>query len=165
MTLERRLAKLFMLDDEGWERHANPWSVWTRYTVLPVFLIAGLLREWNGWVSCVVLFLAFCWTFINPLIFPKPSSLTSWASRAVLGERIYLDRDKVPLPEQHQLPLFTILSLLSTLGVIVSVWAVYTFDIPLCILAVLVTYLAKSWFLDRMVWLHHDYTNLNAMQK
>ena len=34
MTLERKIASAFRMDDETWKRHANPWSVWTRNTVL-----------------------------------------------------------------------------------------------------------------------------------
>lgn len=30
MTLERKIAGIFKLDDENWMRHANPVSVWTR---------------------------------------------------------------------------------------------------------------------------------------
>ncbi|QMV14840.1 DUF6653 family protein [Vibrio spartinae] len=158
MTLERKLATLFHLDDNGWGRHANPWSVWTRYSVLPLFIIAGLLREWNGWLSLLILVMALVWMFLNPILFPKPLSLQSWATQSVLGERIYLNRDKEPLPKVHQLPLFMILHLTSTLGLILAGWGVYQYDIQLCILSVLITYLAKSWFLDRMVWLYCDFS-------
>jgi hypothetical protein len=27
MTIERKIASLFRLDDEGWKCHAHPWSV------------------------------------------------------------------------------------------------------------------------------------------
>ena len=32
-------AALFRLDEEGWERHANPWSVWTRIATWPVLML------------------------------------------------------------------------------------------------------------------------------
>ncbi len=35
MTLERTIADLFSLNDEAWLRHANPWSVFTRFTAHP----------------------------------------------------------------------------------------------------------------------------------
>ncbi len=157
MTLERKLAALFHLDGKGWDRHANPWSVWTRYSVLPLFILAGLLREWSVWLSILAMVMAVVWMFLNPILFPKPVSLKSWATQSVLGEQIYLNRDKEPLPEHHQLPLFVILHLTSTFGLILAVWGVYQYDIQLCILSTLITYLAKSWFLDRMVWLYCDY--------
>jgi len=40
MTLERKIAGLFKLTDENWMKHANPWSVWTRYSVLPLIVLA-----------------------------------------------------------------------------------------------------------------------------
>ena len=40
MTFEEKLSAVFGLDDETWMRHANPWSVWTRTTVLPVLVIS-----------------------------------------------------------------------------------------------------------------------------
>ena len=34
-TSERRVASLFGLKGDNWMRHANLWSVWTRFAVLP----------------------------------------------------------------------------------------------------------------------------------
>lgn len=161
MTIERRLAQLFRLDSKGWKRHANPLSVWSRYSVLLVFVSAIWLREFSAGLSILLFLLAICWMFINPLIFPKPNDLSGWASKAVMGEQIYLNRDNTSLPEHHQLPLYTILKLTASLGFILSFWAAYTYNITLCILAVLITYLAKSWFLDRMVWLYQDSISLS----
>lgn len=46
MTLEGRIAAFFALDDEGWARHANPWSGWSRFpTVLPLLILAGAQRD------------------------------------------------------------------------------------------------------------------------
>ena len=38
MTFEARIARLFAMDEATWARHANPWSVWTRFTALPLLL-------------------------------------------------------------------------------------------------------------------------------
>ena len=37
-TSERRVASLFGLKGDSWMRHANPWSVWTRFAVLPLLI-------------------------------------------------------------------------------------------------------------------------------
>ena len=34
MSFDKKVAEAFGLNEDGWERHANPWSVWTRFTVL-----------------------------------------------------------------------------------------------------------------------------------
>ncbi|NVK54716.1 MAG: hypothetical protein HWE26_03815 [Alteromonadaceae bacterium] len=161
MTIERRLAQLFRLNSKGWERHANPMSVWSRYSVLPVFLMALWLREFSVVLSISLFVLALLWMFFNPLLFPKPKDLSSWASKAVKGEQLYLNRDKVSLPDHHQLPLYAILKFSASLGFLLSFWAAYTFNMVVCILAVFITYLAKSWFLDRMVWLYQDSISLS----
>lgn len=33
-------ARAMTMDDATWERHANPWSVWTRMATLPLLLPA-----------------------------------------------------------------------------------------------------------------------------
>lgn len=48
MTLERKIAQTFALDDETWLRHANPWSLVLRNTVLPHLILAFWSRLWLG---------------------------------------------------------------------------------------------------------------------
>ena len=49
MNLERKIAALFKMDDKTWERHVNPWSVWTRMMILPVLALVIWSRVWLGW--------------------------------------------------------------------------------------------------------------------
>jgi hypothetical protein len=44
-TSERRVASLFGLKGDRWMRHANPWSVWTRFAVLPLLILAVWSRD------------------------------------------------------------------------------------------------------------------------
>jgi len=41
--------KLMGMDDAAWKRHANPWSVYTRFTCLPFIVLALWSRVWLGW--------------------------------------------------------------------------------------------------------------------
>jgi hypothetical protein len=156
MTLERKVASIFNLTDENWMKHANPISVWTRYSVLPIIVFAFWSRVWIGWWCLIPAVLALLWMFFNPVIFKKPKSTKNWASKAVLGERIYLNRDKIPLPSHHQIPLFNILNAVSSMGLILAIWATVNYSEWAAILGVAMAYLGKSWFLDRMVWLYED---------
>jgi hypothetical protein len=48
----RSLERLMAMDDRVWRRHANPWSGWTRVTVLPLLVLAIWSRVWIGWWAC-----------------------------------------------------------------------------------------------------------------
>lgn len=94
------------------------------------------------------------WMFFNPVFFSKPRSTKNWASKAVLGERVYLNRDNVEIPDSHKTPLYSILKLISFTGIVLSIWAIICYSIWGVVLGGALTYLGKSWYLDRMVWLY-----------
>lgn len=94
--------------------------------------------------------------FINPIFFSKPKSTKNWASKAVLGERVYLNRDQIEIPKAHQSPIFKILNAISSIGMLLSIWAIVTYSVWGALLGVALAYMGKSWYLDRMVWLYED---------
>lgn len=65
-------------------RHANPWSAWTRWATAPLVLVPVWTRRWSH--AAVVA----AWFAINPVIFPKPADDRAWASRAMLGEELWI---------------------------------------------------------------------------
>lgn len=155
MTVERRIAGSFRLDDGAWIRHANPWSVFTRFTALPLLVLSLWSRAWIGWWAVVPVALSLLWTWYNPRIFPPPASLDSWASQAVLGERAWLNRDLVPVPAHHRtIPL--LLSAVSGLGMVIALGGVALLDPWPALFGILLVYAGKLWFLDRMVWLWQE---------
>ncbi|WP_282093141.1 DUF6653 family protein [Epibacterium ulvae] len=154
MTLERRIARVFNLTDDNWMKHANPWSVWTRYSVLPLIVFAFWSRLWIGWWCLIPAGAALLWVFLNPIVFNRPKSTKNWASKAVLGERVYLNRDIVEIPVIHDTPLYKILNAISFTGVMIAIWAIIYYSIWGAVLGVALAYLGKSWYLDRMVWLY-----------
>lgn len=157
MTIERRIAALFRMDDDTWIRHANPWSVWTRTTVLPALILAAWSRVWIGWWALVPGAGALLWTWFNPRVFGEPASLDTWASKAVLGERVWMNRDEAPVPPRHRwVP--TVLNTVSALGMGVVVWGVVQRAVWPTLFGVALCYAGKLWFLDRMVWLYEDTT-------
>ncbi|WP_321481312.1 DUF6653 family protein [uncultured Bacteroides sp.] len=156
MTAERNIAKIFNLTDENWLKHANPWSVWTRYSILPCIVSSLWARLWIDWWCLIPLAISLLWTFYNPILFPKPKSTKNWASRAVFGEKIFMNRDKITLPEIHKSPIYKILNLLSGLGVLIAFISVYSYSFTGVLAGTALAYLGKSWYLDRMVWLYND---------
>lgn len=155
MTLERTIANAFALDDAAWRRHANPWSVALRNTALPLLVLAFWSRVWPGWLTVVPIILMFLWTWLNSRIFPVPASLHHWASKAVFGEWIWLNRDAVPEPVHHRI-IPNILSVVSGIGMLFVVWGVLVFEQWPTRFGMAPVYCCKLWFLDRMVWLHED---------
>jgi len=165
VTFERKIANFFNLTDENWLKHANPISVWTRYSVLPIIVLAFWSRVWIGWWCLIPTAISLLWMMFNPIVFSKAKSTRNWASKAVLGERVYLNRDHIPLPKHHETHLFFILNSISFIGLIIAIWATVTYSVWGAILGITMAYLGKSWFLDRMVWLYEDMKNDNEIYK
>mgnify|MGYP006904089487 FL=1 len=149
------------MDEAGWARHANPWSGWTRAPGLPVLALALWSRAWIGWWAVPPVAAVLAWTWVNPRAFPPAARQDAWMTRAVLGERLWLARDRVPVPARHaRAP--HILSGLSLAGLALAAHGVAMLDAGAAIGGVATATLAKMWCLDRMVWLHHDVTKDSA---
>ena len=154
------LSEKFMsMDDEVWARHANPWSVWSRFTVLPLFAAAIWSRVWLGWAALLPGSLVCFWAWYNPRAFSAPEDFGAWASRGVLGERIYLDRDNRKIEENH-LQVAMALTLVSAVGIIPFVWGLWALDPWATIFGIALIAGGKTWFVDRMVWLHVSQTGI-----
>lgn len=165
MTLERKIANFFNLTDENWLKHSNPISVWSRYSVLPVIVLSFWSRVWIDWWCLVPGILSLLWMFFNPVLFNKPKSTKNWASKAVMGERVYLNRDNIKIPEKHITPLHGILNTISSIGMILAIWSIVYYSIWGAVLGVSLAYIGKSWYLDRMVWLFEDMKDDNPTYK
>ncbi|MBL0886140.1 hypothetical protein HGK34_07615 [Myceligenerans sp. I2] len=78
------------MTDDTWKRHANPWSVWTRFAAIPVFELAVWSREWIGWWCLVGVGFVAVWLFwLNVRVF-GPAEPTSWAARGIYGEQLHV---------------------------------------------------------------------------
>ena len=164
MTVERKISKLFNLTDDNWMKHTNPWSVWTRYSVLPIIVLAFWSRIWFGWWHLIPAIISLAWMFFNPVFFRKPKSTMNWASKSVLGERVYLNRDKINIPKHQKLPP-NILNAISSVGMILAIYGIVMLYVWPTILGIALAYLGKSWYLDRMVWLYEDMKDLPEYKK
>lgn len=82
MSLATRLADW----DPFWERHANPWSGWSRFLATPLLLYAAYARDRR------VLALALGFTVVNPVAFPRVDrgGDPAWMTRVVDAERAWL---------------------------------------------------------------------------
>ena len=158
MTLEKQIAKVFNLQGDSWLKHANPWSIWTRFATLPFLILAIWSRVWLGWYCLIPITILIVWLVVNPILFKKPKSLDNWGSKSVLGEKYWSERKSRPVPTHHNTPI-VILTILQTIGGIVLIIGLWKLEISFTIIGTIIIYLAKMWFLDRMVWVFEDMKN------
>ena len=156
-TTDARLARLFGLQGDSCLRHANPISVWTRFAILPLLVLSIWSRVWIGWWSLVPVALTLVFMVVNPLLFPQPRSTRNWASRAVLGERVWTARDTASLPEQFRStgPANATYAF-QLVGVAALTHGLVVLDPIITVTGLVLVQCAKVWFLDRMVLLFAD---------
>jgi hypothetical protein len=128
------------LSEKTWERHANPWSGWTRVLSMPVLALGLYLH--NFWILGIVL----VWLIINPILFSKPRDTNNWMSKGVLGEQLYF-RDGTKF--KKDLP--TLLNVLNIPVFVAFLYLSWQQELIAMIFAGLLTMTIKFWFIDRMV--------------
>ena len=104
--------------------------------------------------------IAIAWTWLNPRIFPEPRSTDNWASKAVLGERVWLNRKEIPIPKHHRI-VPNILTGVSGVGLPFVIWGVWRLEIWQTLVGCILVYAGKLWFLDRMVWIYEEMKDAN----
>ncbi len=73
-------------------RHAHPVSAWSRLASTPLILVPIWTRRWSTLAPIGA------WMIINPIVTPPPADDSAWATRAVLGEELWLTdhpRDRI----------------------------------------------------------------------
>jgi hypothetical protein len=83
-----------------WQRHANPWSVWTRFAAIPAFMLAVWSRVWLGWWSLIPIGGVVIWLYVNVLVFPPITTPRSWASKGIYGEKLWLSK-RAEVPQHY----------------------------------------------------------------
>lgn len=155
MIDEEKIGRFFGLKNKGWKNHANPLSVWTRFIILPFFALAIWSRIWLGWYSLIPIMAISLWTFINPLFFKEQKKIDNWASKSVIGEMIWAKRKTITVPKHHE-PVIKILYLIQASGLIPLIIGLLYFNLSMLIIGIILIYLGKMWFLDRMVWVYEE---------
>jgi hypothetical protein len=129
-----------ILSEHVWERHANPWSGWTRVLSMPLLAVGLYLH--NFWILGV----AAIWLIVNPVLFPKPKSVNNWMSKGVLGEQLYYKEGK---KLKRDLP--TLLNILNVPTFAAFLYFSWQQELLLMISTGLLAMTLKFWFIDRMV--------------
>ncbi|EME51205.1 DUF6653 family protein [Amycolatopsis decaplanina] len=150
MEITDAVAKTFRMDDEAWRRHANPWSVWTRFAAIPLMLLAIWSRTWIGWWCLAPIAAVVVWLFLNPSAFP-PVEPRSWAARGIYGERIWT-HDKSSVPPDHR-QVLRVLVVLGLTGFGLITRGLMALDLWPTLFGATVVIMAQLWRIDRFGWL------------
>jgi hypothetical protein len=67
-------------------RHSNPWSAWTRLFSAPLLFVPVWNRSWRQGALLGV------WLIANPVVFAEPKDDEAWATRAMLGEEMWITK-------------------------------------------------------------------------
>jgi hypothetical protein len=156
MSLAQKVAGAFGLKGENWMRHANPASVWTRFGVLPLLVGSIWSRRWIGRRCVIPTALSTAWLFANPLFFRPPRSTRNWASKGVLGERIWAEGSRSELPDQFRSVVPTVASVYQAIGFVPLVYGLVVLKATPTVTGVLLVQGGKLWYIDRMVLLFEE---------
>ncbi|ADZ71086.1 hypothetical protein SL003B_2663 [Polymorphum gilvum SL003B-26A1] len=148
-----------------WQRHASGWSVWTRFATLPFLLAAIWSHVWIGTAGAVTAVAAVAvWLWLNPRLFPPPRRTDRWHVRATFGERVWLNRMAVPIPPAEARAALA-LSLVTGAGFLAAVWGAAETNLLTTATGLVVTYVGKLAFLDRMVRLYETMKTAHPLYK
>lgn len=90
MAKKNVVAGVHGMTDETWKRHANPWSVWTRFAAIPAFELAVWSRDWIGWWCLAPIVAVVLWLALNVRIF-GPVEPVSWIAKGIYGEQLHVE--------------------------------------------------------------------------
>jgi len=150
-----RIAQSSMLmDDATWARHANPWSVYSRMTILPLVALAVWSRIWIGWGALIPVAACLIWTWINPRLFDRPARSAGWAAEGTFGERLFMD-EAAETPPHHRRAV-AILTVANVAGAVLLGYGLVALNPWVTLWGLTLTMGAKLWTFDRMVWLWRE---------
>jgi len=141
------------MNDRAWAKHANPWSVYSRMTVLPLLALAVWSRMWLDWWSLVPVVLCLIWIWINPRLFSPPEATDNWASEGTFGERRFMGEESVA---RHHRRAVMLLTVANAIGFLVLAWGLVVLNPWVTLWGLTTTMGAKLWTFDRMVWLYRE---------
>jgi hypothetical protein len=149
MGVMSRVADTFRMTDDAWQRHANPWSVWTRFTAIPLMILAIWSRVWLGWWCLAPIVVVVVWLLLNPRAFAPVKTPTSWTSKGIYGEKLWLkERDRVP---PDHLRVLRLLVPVGAAGFILLIYGLVRLEVWPTVFGASLIVLAQLWRIDRLV--------------
>ena len=154
--------RMMAMDEASWAKHANPLSVYSRMSILPLMTLAVISRVWLGWYVVPAVALVGIWTWWNPRAFGPPKTVDSWAAQGTFGERLFLNRKECPIPKHHSHWAIG-LGITSGVGAVPWIYGLWSLNYGMCLFGLTLMIGGKLWFVDRMVWLYRDMKDTNSI--
>lgn len=145
-----------LMTDESWQRHANPWSVWTRFAAIPLAALAIWSRVWIGWWCLVPVALVVAWLILNVMVFAPVREPRSWASKGIYGERLWA-QNQAALP-RRDVVLQRGLILAGLVGMCLFALGLVYLHLLLCLVGMAALVLAQLWRIDQFRKLYERHT-------
>lgn len=133
---------------EMWQRHANPWSVYTRFAAIPAMILAIWSRVWIGWWSLMPVAIVIVWLIVNPFFFAAVTTPVHWASKGIFGEQLWLS-DRSQVPPTYRVILRRLI-VLGVMGMGLLGWGLWKLQVWPTIFGATLVVLAQLWRIDRM---------------
>jgi len=128
------------LVDTAWLRHANPWSVYTRFAAIPAGIVAIWSRAWIGEWSALPIAVVVLWLILNPIAFSPVHTPTHWISKGIYGERLWL---RGAVKTRRRRYMLNGLAVAGALGLLIVAWGLANFNVLACCVGALLTVVAQ----------------------
>ena len=148
------VAATFKMTDESWKRHANPWSVWTRFAAIPPMLLAIWSRDWIGWWCLAPIAVVLVWLWLNPRAFAPVEEPRSWAAKGIYGEKLWL-ADRSLVTGDHR-GVQRLLVGLGLAAVALIVWGLAALQVWPTVFGATLLIVGQLWRIDRLGRLYED---------
>jgi hypothetical protein len=163
MDIASKLASAFSMTDAAWKRHANPWSVWTRFAAIPLAIMAIWSRVWLGWWCLVPIAIVIVWLWLNPRVFAPVETPRSWAAKGIYGEKMWL-QERHQVPADHRVVLRLLIGIGSA-GMALLAFGLVTLGVWPTVFGASLIVLGQLWRIDRLVTLYEDRIRANAQDR
>ena len=141
------ITRMFGMSDEVWRRHANPWSVWTRFAAIPALILAIWSRVWLDWIALVPVALVMVWLWLNPRVF-APVEPVTWAAKGIYGERMWVyESGRIPERDRATLRLLAVPGLI---GFGLLAWGLFSLRVWPTVAGAVIIVVGQLWRIDRL---------------
>ena len=142
------------MTEEVWRRHANPWSVYTRFAAIPAMILAVWSRAWIGWWALVPVAAVVVWLWLNPRVFPAVAEPKSWAAKGIYGERLWLTEPSRVPPACRAVLRWLMVPALA--GLVLLLWGLVLLQPWPTVFGAALIVLAQLWRIDRLGLLYEE---------